>query len=56
MSKLLEIAINRFRKLKVRLMLLELEFNTLLKLIAIDIEIAYNKGITIAIKATNKSL
>jgi hypothetical protein len=37
-------------------MLPELEFNILLKLITINIEITYNKGTIIAIKATNKSL
>lgn len=50
------IAINRFRKLKVRLMLLELESNILLKPTAINIKIAYNKGMIIIIKAINKSL
>jgi hypothetical protein len=37
-------------------MLLKLKSNILLKLITINIEIAYNKGTIIAIKATNKSL
>ena len=47
---------NRFRKLKVRLMLLESESNILPRPTAINIEITYNKGMTVVIKAINKSL
>ena len=47
---------NKFRKPKIRLMLPKLEFNKLLKPIAIDIEIACNKKISVIIKVINKSL
>ena len=47
---------NKFRKPKIRLMLPESESDKPPKPTAIDIEIARNKGTSVAIEATNESL
>ena len=51
-----QIAMNRFRKPKIRLILPESESDTPPRPTAIDIEIARNKGTTVAIEATNENL
>jgi hypothetical protein len=50
------IAINRIKRLKIHLILLELKSDRPLKPTLIDVEIACNKRTFIAIKAINESL